>query len=174
MAFYRSWLGSIYIHGGFSFQKCLMFGCSVQGKINKHGSSMTMLLVALPPMCSSWLEIQVEAAGSSLMCTISTENVSDSSNHHQRKLDSSTYLFFQSEKLPLVLLGLSGGHFFSVMCGSESFWTRSSSTSLSTQPLNRGSGSLCSSCLCFSTASSRLRPNHSASSSGISNCLYLL
>jgi len=29
---------------------------------------------------------------------------------------------------------------------------------------------LCSSCLCFSTASSRLRPIHSASSSGISNC----
>lgn len=29
---------------------------------------------------------------------------------------------------------------------------------------------LCSSCLCFSTASSRFRPNHSASSSGISNC----
>lgn len=29
---------------------------------------------------------------------------------------------------------------------------------------------LCSSCLCFSKASSRLKPNHSASSSGISNC----
>lgn len=29
---------------------------------------------------------------------------------------------------------------------------------------------LCSSCLCFSTASSRLKPTHSASSSGISNC----
>lgn len=31
---------------------------------------------------------------------------------------------------------------------------------------------LCSSCLCFSTASSTLRPTHSASSAGISNCYW--
>lgn len=46
-------------------------------------------------------------------------------------------------------------------------------TSSSAYTLNRGTGSFFSRSLCFSMASSKLKPTHSASSSGITNSLYL-
>lgn len=70
------------------------------------------------------------------------------------KYDSSTCLIFQSLKMSHVLQS-SGSQFFSIRCGSDSFWMRSSSTSLSTQSLKRGSGS-------WETEQNRVSPNRSA------------
>lgn len=86
-----------------------MHGSWEKGKINKHYCNMTSSFVSLPPLCRSQMEIQVETAGSSPQVCKSVlkmfqKQKHGDSQHHLEKRDSSTYLVFQSEKLPLVPL----------------------------------------------------------------------
>lgn len=109
-------------------------------EINKHYSNMTSSFVSLPPWCRSRMEIQAETAGSSPEWkwfrnsetpTTTTWRSLTVQPTHSFSFRSCLWSGFDS----------SGGHFFSMRTGSESFWTCSSFTSSSTQTLNRGSGS---------------------------------